>query len=115
MRIIAEVPIIPSNASAAIVSLYQEKIKNYILNLKGTNINPQDVFFGYERYWLPSLEFAAPVLTIPHDASIISPLHKALLQKLKVMRTFPLVMRSAPAEIGGLDLRSLEITCGVII
>ena len=43
---------------------------------------------------------------------VLAPLHKSLLRKLKLMRTFPLVMRSAPAAIGGLDLRSLEITSG---
>ena len=43
---------------------------------------------------------------------ILAPVHKALLQKLKVMRTFPLVMRGTPSAIGGLDLRSLEITFG---
>ena len=43
---------------------------------------------------------------------ILAPVHKALLQKLKVMRTFPLVMRGNPSAIGGLDLRSLQITFG---
>ena len=85
MRMLVDIPIIPSNDSVAIVSFYQDKIKEHILRLKGTNLNPQDVFFGYKRYWLPSLEFAATVLTIPHGGSIMSPLHKALLQKLKVM------------------------------
>lgn len=91
----------------------KKRLKKYILRLNGTNLNLQYVFFGYERYWIPSLEFEAPVLTISNEGSILSPRHKDLLQKLKVMRTFPLVMRSTPAEIGGIDLRSLEITCDV--
>lgn len=43
---------------------------------------------------------------------VLAPLHKSLLRKLKVMQTFPLVMRSAPESICGLDLRSLKITSG---
>ena len=69
------------------------------------------MLFGY-AYLLPSLEFVAPVLTIPQCGSLLAPLHKDLIQRLKVMRTFPLVMRGAPAEIGGLNLHSIEITCG---
>ena len=43
---------------------------------------------------------------------LLAPLRKALLQKLKVMCTFPLVMCGASVAIGKLDLCSLEITCG---
>ena len=106
------VPIIPSNDSAVIVLFCQNKINIYVTRLKGSNRNPQDVLFGYERYWLPSLECAALVLTISHSDVLLPPLHKALLQKLKVMGIFPLVMSGAPAAIGGLDLRSLEINSG---
>ena len=113
MRILVGVPIVPSNDSAAIVSHYQDKIIEYVTRLKGTNLNPQDVFFGYEKYWIPALEFASPVLTMPHNGMLLAPLHKAILPKLKIMRTFPLVMREAPVAIGGLDLHSIEITCGV--
>ena len=98
------VPITPSNDSVAIVLFYQDKIKYYVTRLKGTNLNPQDGLFAYDRYWLPVLEFAAPVLTIPHSGSLLNPLHKALLQKLKVMR-------SAPADIGGLYLNFIKIIC----
>ena len=70
------------------------------------------MIFGYERYRLLSLEFAAPVLTIPHCGTLLAPLHKALLQKLKAMRTFPLVMCSAHVDIGRLYLRSQEVTYG---
>ena len=113
MRILVGVPIVPTNDSAAIVSYYQDKITEYITRLKGTNLNPQDVFFGYEKYWIPALEYAAPVLTIPHNGMLLAPLHRAILPKLKIMRTFPIVIREAPAAISGLDLRSLEITSGV--
>ena len=69
------------------------------------------MLFGRERHWLPSLEFPALVLTMPHSSTLLAPLHKALLQKLKVMRAFSLVTCSTPPDIGGLDLHSLEITC----
>ena len=55
MKILVGIPIVPSNDSAAIVSHYQDKITEYITRLKGTNLNPQDVFFGYEKYWIPAL------------------------------------------------------------
>ena len=66
----------------------------------------------HKRNWIPALKFAAPVLTILHSVSLLALLHKDLLQKLKVMLIFLLVMRDDPETIGGLDLRSLEITYG---
>ena len=106
------IPIIPSNESADMVLLHQDKIDKYITRLQGSNLNPQDILFGYERGWLPSLRFAVLVLTIPRSGMVLAPLHKDSLRKLKVIRTFPLFMRSAPESMGGLDLRSLEITSG---
>ena len=88
--------IIPSNDSHDVELFYQDKIKDYMLLLKIKNLGPKDVFFGYERHWLPSLTFTSTVLTIPHSSSILNPLHKALLPKLKIMRTYALFMRSAP-------------------
>ena len=85
MRTLVEVPVMPYNNSVAIVSFYQDNIKYYFLRLKGANLNPQDAFFAYERCCPPSLEFVAPVLTIPHGNSILAPLYKDLIQKLKVM------------------------------
>ena len=113
MRILVGFPIMPSNDPHDVELFYQDKIKDYIFHLKNKNLGPQDVLFGYERYWIPSLIFASPVLTIPHSGSILALLHKALLPKLKIMRAFPLVMRSSPTDIGGINLRSLEITSGV--
>lgn len=110
MMILVRVPIVPSNDSPAIVYFYQDKIKYYVTRLKGSNLNPQEVYFGYEKYWIPSLEFSVPVLNLPHNGIVLAPLHKALLPKSKFMRTFPLVIRVAPAAIGHLDLHSLEIT-----
>ena len=44
-----------------------------------------------------------------HNLNVLSDLHRAMLPKLKVMRTFPIVMRSVPQFFGGLNLRRLEI------
>ena len=103
MRTLVGVPITPSNDSVAIVLFYLDEIKDWIEGSKGTNLNPQDVLFEHESHWLPALKFAAPVLTISHNGSLLAPLRKSLLQKLKVMCKFPLVMRSDPAAIGGFD------------
>ena len=81
--------------------------------VKNTTLSPYNVIFGYKRHWILSLTFASLVLTIPHNGSILAPLHQALLPILKIMHTFPLVMSSAPTEIGSLNLRSLEITSEV--
>ena len=61
-------------------------------------------------YWIPAISFLSPVLTLDYDDNILAPLHKELLPKMHVMRTFPLIMRSALSELGGLDIGSLEVT-----
>ena len=113
MRILVGVPIVPSNDSVTIVAYYQDKVAKYISRLKSTILNLQEVYFGYETYWIPALTHAAPVLTIPHKGTFLAPLHRAILPKLRIMRTFPLVMREAPVAIGGLGLQSLEISSGI--
>ena len=50
---------------------------------------------------------------MPHDGVLLAPLREHILPKLKIMSAFPLVMRETPTGVGGLDLRSLEITSGV--
>ena len=113
MRKLVDVQIILSNNSKNIVNFYQDNITDYVRRIKNTNLGPQDIFFGYKRYWLPSTSFAAPALTLPHSSFILDPLRKSLLQELKIMYTFPLIMKSVPIEIGGLNLRSLETSAGV--
>ena len=81
-----------------------------MFRLKRTNLGPKDFFFVYEKYWLPSLTFVSLVINIPHSGAILDPLHKALLAKLKIMRNFPLIMRSTLTELGGLNIHSLEIS-----
>ena len=100
-------PSITSNDSRNADLFYQDKLKYFMLRLKSAYLGPQEFFFGYEMCWLPSLSFESLVLTIPHSIAILALLHKALLSKLKMMGTFPLFMRSAATEIGGLNLSSL--------
>lgn len=113
IRVLAGVPITPTNNAQEIVMCYSEKINVCVRRPQWTSLHPQDVFFGHERFWLPSIIFAAPVLAIPCNVSILALLYKALVPKIKVMKTFPTSLRSAPSPIGGLGLRSLEITSGV--
>ena len=41
--------------------------------------------------------------------NILAKLHAKLLPKLGVMKTFPLVMRSVPSYLGGLNLQLIEV------
>ena len=107
MIIIIGFPITPSNYSHNTDLFYQHKIKDCMFRLKKTNICLQYVFFGHKRYFLPVLTLASQVLTIPHGASILARLHKALLPKLKTMSNFPLVIRSVKIEVGGLNIHYL--------
>ena len=99
-RTLVGVLVIPSNDSY--------EVKECIFHAKNTTLSPKNLFFSYERYWLPSLTFASPVLTITYKGSILAPLHKALCPRLKLLA----LMQSAPIEIGELNLRPLEITSG---
>ena len=92
---------------------YQKDIKDYITRLKQPTIHPQDIYFGFERNWRPSLIFVAPVLTLSHRGNIIIPLHQDMLPKLKIMGTFLKIMRGAPIEAGWIDIYSLETFSGV--
>ena len=100
MRILVGVPIVTSNDPSPVISFFQEKIATYIPRLCYTTLTPQDVIFGYEKFWIIALLYSAPVLTIPHSNNLLAPLHRALIPKLRVMRTFPVVMRADPTEIG---------------
>ena len=74
MIILVGFPIITSNDSHEVELCYQDKIKEHIFRVKNTTLSIQNFFFGYERYWLPSLIFLYSVLTIPHVGSILAPL-----------------------------------------
>lgn len=113
MRTLVGVPIVPSNDPAPVIEHFKEKIAEHIPRLQHAVLTIQDVLFGYEKFWIPSLLYSAPVLALPHSANLLAPLHKIILPKLRVMRTFPTVMRAALIALGSLGLWSLEIECGV--
>ena len=113
MRTLLGIPVTPSNDSHDAEFFCQDKTTYFIICLKSKNLGLQDVFFGHERQWVPSLTLASTVLIVPHSGSMLSPLHKFLLPKLKITCTFALVMCSVPTKIGGINLRSLEITSRV--
>lgn len=109
IRTLVGILVIPSNDYHEVDLCYQNKIKECTFRVQNTTLSPKTFFFGYERHWLPSLTFESPVFTITHKGSILAPLHQALFPRLKSIGTFPLVMQSAPTEIGKLNLRPLEI------
>ena len=49
------------------------------------------------------------MLTFTSESNILSTLRATLLPKLGVMKTFPIVMRSTPVHLGGLNLQSVEV------
>ena len=55
------------------------------------------------------IKFTTPLLSLPIDDNILALLHTALLPKLKVMKTFPIVIWHNLIELGGLGLYFLEI------
>ena len=50
------------------------------------------------------------MITSQHSSAILVQLYKDLRPKFKIMGTFPLIKRSEPTELGGVNLRSLQIT-----
>ena len=109
MRTLASNPITLSNDSHETKLLYQGDMKDHTSRLKSTNLSPQDLFFGHERFWIPSIIVACLVLNLQCREPVLDPLHTALLSKLKIMYNFPLAMHSVLIEVVGLNLRSLEI------
>ena len=55
------------------------------------------------------MKYPAPVLSFPTDMNVLAKLHAALLPKLGVMKTFPMIIRSLPTFLGGLNLQLLKV------
>ena len=89
--------------------MFEEKINTCIGKLTTSTLRPYEIMFGYQHYWWPSLKYPSPVLTFTSESDILLTLRAALLPKLGVMKTFPIVMRSAPVHLGGLNLQSVEV------
>ena len=97
-----------SHEEQPVVDILNEKIGSYIIKLSSCKLNAQDVYFGYQHYWWPSLKFGAPVPNFSLDYNHLALLHRALLPKLRVVSTFPVVMQFSPPIFGGLGLHSIE-------
>ena len=72
-------------------------------------LKPYDILFGYQHYWWPSLKYPALLLSLDQDVNVLSKSHAALLLKLGVMKTFPIIIRTSPTFLGGLNLYQLEV------
>ena len=108
-RVLVGVPINLQNKNDQIISLFNEKINDYVGKLGASNLMPYDIMFRYQHYWLLSLRYPAPVLSFTKDSNILAKLHTALLPKLGVMKTFLISLRSMPVHLGGLNLQSIEV------
>ena len=107
-RVLVGVLICPSHKEKPVVDILNDKIAGYIEKLSSCTLNAQDVYFGYQYYWWASLRYATPVISFSLAYNHLALLHRALLPKLRVVRTFPIVMRLCPLSLGGLGLHSIE-------
>ena len=55
------------------------------------------------------MKYPAPVLYLNKDVNVLAKLHVAVLPKLGVMKTFPIVIRSLLTFLGGLNLHLLKV------
>lgn len=108
-RVLVGVPINPCHEEVQIATMFIEKAKNHIDRLVTTSLRPEDIMFGCQHCWWPSLKYPSPVLSFAPNLNVLDKLHEALLPKLGVMKTFPSTMRSVPAHLGGLDLHLAEV------
>ena len=108
-RVLVGVPINLQNKNDQIISLFDEKINDYIGKLGASNLMLYNIIFGHQHYWWPSLRYPAPVLNFTKDLNILAKLYTALLPKLGVMKMFPIALRSMPVYLGGLNLQSIEV------
>ena len=109
MRTLVGVPMQLNHQNEQIVQAILSKTTAYQNKLASCKLNSSDIMFGYQHYWWPSIKYPAPVLSLDHDSNVLADLHAAMLPKLRVMRTFPTVMRSVPSFLGGLNLKRLEV------
>ena len=108
-RVLVGVPINLYHDEKQTVIMIDNKLQYYADKLATSKLQPGDIMFGYQHYWWPSLRYPSPVLSFAPDSNVLGKLHAALLPKLGVMKTFPTVMQSVPAYLGGLGLHSAEV------
>ena len=109
MRTLVGVSKNPLHKLSQIIEVYDLKMKEYIIKLNACTLGPQEIMFGYQRYWWPWLKFIVPSISFKLEGNILTKLHAALLPKLHMMKIFLVPMRSYPVELGGLGLYLLEV------
>ena len=108
-RVLVGVPINLMHKNDQLIRLHDEKIEGHIDKLSSNTLKPNDISFGYEYCWWPSLKYPTPALHLDMSLNALSKLHAKMLQKLGVMKTFSILMRSTPAFLGGLGVHLLEV------
>ena len=104
IRVLVGVLINLHHKNNLIMESFDKKIIGYIDRLLASTLKSNDILFGYLHYWWPSLKYPTPVLSFNTDMNVLVKLDAALLPKLGVMKTFPVIMRSLPTFLGGLNL-----------
>ena len=109
MRTLVGVLIELNHQNEQIIKSFLDKMEVCENKLGNSKLTLSGIIFGCQNYWLPSIKYLALALNLDHNLNALLNLYAALLPKLKVIRTFSKAMRSVPAFLGGLNLRSLEI------
>ena len=62
-RVLVGVPINILHSLTQIEKTHEQKIAGHILKIEYSTLGPQDMMFGYQRYWWPSLKFDTLVIS----------------------------------------------------
>lgn len=81
--------------------------------LRQLPLGHQQILFGYNAHWWPSIKCIALTLTFSPRDNLLRPLRRALLPKIGVNRNFPIMMIPVSLAIRGLGLHSLELEQGL--
>ena len=107
-RVLVGVPINLCNEKVQIMSAIKDETHEHMNKLATSLLKSTDIMFGYQHYWWPSLKHPSPVLAFEINSYVLDKFYAALLPKLGVMKTFPVVIRGVPVFLGGLDLHLIE-------
>lgn len=84
-----------------------------IFQLPQLHLSHQQILFGYNAYWWPSIRYMAPALTLPLTGNVLRPLHRAILPKIGVNCNSPKLAIPVSPAAGGLGHKSLELEQGL--
>ena len=62
-RVLAGFPINTLYILTQIEETHEQKIAVCVVKLESSTLGPQDIVFGYQRHWWPSLTFAASIIS----------------------------------------------------